>query len=71
MFDNNLPPGVIASMIPGDSPEDEYWEYPLLISEAEIELLFDFVEKQAELKNTERHELYDIIYNLVEQLKEY
>ena len=67
---SNLPPGVSESMIPGNRPMDQETEITLIFTTGEIDELKQYVDYQRKLPKSERHELWEIIENMLDQVKE-
>lgn len=64
---SNLPPGVTDSMIPGNRPEDQEIEVPMIFSVGEIDALRAYNIAQHKMEVSHRHELWTIILNMVDQ----
>lgn len=67
---SNLPPGVTDDMIPGNRPEDQEVETWMIFSVGEIEALRIYNDTQQKIGVAQRHELWDIISNMIEQFNE-
>jgi hypothetical protein len=64
---SNLPPGVTESMIPGNRPEDQEVEITMIFSVGEIDALRSYNDAQHKIEIPHRHELWDIVSNMIDQ----
>jgi len=67
---SNLPPGINENDLPGNRPEDQEIETIIIFTQGEIDALKRYNDIQMRLRISSRHELWDIISNIVEQLEE-
>lgn len=65
---SNLPPGVTESMIPGNRPEDQEFEFNIVLTKGEIENLTVYA-----LSNTPPNRnmiFWEIVCNILNQIEE-
>lgn len=70
IFGWDLPPGVTPGMLPGNRPEDDEIEIPIVFLYSDIRDLHDFAEREKALPQKDRDDLLWFVEDLLEQIEE-
>ena len=65
---SNLSPGISECDLPGSRPEDAEMEMIITFSQGEIDELRQYNQTQMHLPISQRHKLWAIVLNIIEQM---
>jgi len=70
IFGWDLPPGIAPEMLPGNRPEDDQIEIPIVFLRSDIDDLRNFVEREKTLLPRDRDNLLWFVEDLLGQIGE-
>ena len=66
---SNLPPGVLESDLPDNRPEDQEFEFHIIMTQGQIQDLFDWIDKRQRNQIANQSALF-ILKDLYDQIKD-